>query len=443
MTAFAAAILLSACSSEAPPEVTVEPQTTADPRPEIYADFTLTADLSYYTENQRKLIALLIEASQIMDDLFWRQAYDDGYEAWLESVGVDEARVFAGQNYGPWDRLDAVTYLWKEAGTSCANLPQTHAIIKLIRGVLDNSFPDVLIVTETNVPHRENIAYFGNGYDEAHMVYNFALPPLIAHSFIQGDSRRLSAWAASLTLPSDAVCFLNFSASHDGVGVRPVEEVLSAPEIEALEAAAVSAGGQVSCRTVDGEDRPYELNCTFLDLLATPGEEEQMTAARFVASQAIVLAMPGVPAIYIQSLLATRNDVARVRETGRARSINRSRLSYADVERALDDDNTLAATTYKALTRLIAARQKQPAFHPNADFQILDLGKRVFALARNNAEASSRLVTVVNLTADNVTINIDASDSGTDVLSGARINAGPYDLAAFTVLWIRCGEDEN
>lgn len=98
---------LTSCGGETPPEVEIASLATVEPRPEIYAEFTLTADLSVYTENQQQMIGLLIDASQIMEDLFWRQAYGDDYEAWLASIGVDAARQFADQNYGPWDRLDS------------------------------------------------------------------------------------------------------------------------------------------------------------------------------------------------------------------------------------------------------------------------------------------------------------------------------------------------
>jgi hypothetical protein len=99
-------IVVASCGSGEPTESTVDALVTVEPRPDIYAEFTLTADLSYYSDNQREMIGLLIEASQIMDDLFWKQAYGDDYEAWLASIGVDDARLFADQNYGPWDRLD-------------------------------------------------------------------------------------------------------------------------------------------------------------------------------------------------------------------------------------------------------------------------------------------------------------------------------------------------
>jgi len=102
----AVAILVSSCGVEPPPETTVDTAGTVEPRPEIYAEFTLTADLRDLSDSQRDMIGILIEASEIMDDLYWRQAYGDDYEDWLASIGVDEARRFADLNYGPWDRLD-------------------------------------------------------------------------------------------------------------------------------------------------------------------------------------------------------------------------------------------------------------------------------------------------------------------------------------------------
>ena len=85
-----------------------EPAAVADDpvRPEVYADFELVSDLSEFSDNQRQMIAILIEASKIMDDLFWKQAYGPDYQEWLASIDDDRIRRFAVMNYCPWDRLD-------------------------------------------------------------------------------------------------------------------------------------------------------------------------------------------------------------------------------------------------------------------------------------------------------------------------------------------------
>ncbi len=111
-------------------------------------------------------------------------------------------------------RLDAIAYLWKEIGTSCIHLPQTHQVVKLFRAVLDLVAPGVLLITETNVPHAENVSYFGKPLpekdqtDEAQLVYQFPLAPLILHTFRTGDASKLTRWAASLQTPSPGTTFL-------------------------------------------------------------------------------------------------------------------------------------------------------------------------------------------------------------------------------------------
>ena len=101
-----AAVLLVSCGPESTPESTSPAQEQGQVRPEIYAEVPLTADIGYLTDNQRDMLGLLIKAAQIMDDLFWRQAYGDDYKTWLASIGDDRTRLFARLNYGPWDRLD-------------------------------------------------------------------------------------------------------------------------------------------------------------------------------------------------------------------------------------------------------------------------------------------------------------------------------------------------
>lgn len=334
-------------------------------------------------------------------------------------------------------RLDAVTFLWKQPGTSSANLEETHLLIKIMRAAISMLRDDVVVITETNVPHRENVAYFGDGHDEAHMVYNFALPPLIAFSFISENSRHLSEWASRLELPSDDVCFLNFSSSHDGVGVRPVEEILDERELRRLVDASRRANGLVSSRTLeDGKEHPYELNCTYIDLISSPGDDDETLISRFVASQAIVLAMPGMPAIYIQSLLGTRNDRELLAQTGRARSVNRSQHEYRDIVNALSDPDRLEAKVFSRLSDMIRHRRQHVAFSPYAQFEVLDFGEQVFALRRGDESTGATILCIVNLTNREAVVEISAEAAGRDILSGDRVAAGQCKLEPFAVRWL-------
>ena len=230
-------------------------------------------------------------------------------------------------------RMDAIAYLWKEIGTPCIHLPQTHAMVKLFRAVFDVVAPDAIIITETNVPHAENVSYFGDGRDEAQMVYNFTLPPLLFHAFVTGDTTALSHWARGLALDSPDTTFFNFTASHDGIGVRPLEGILPPEAVNTTLAEAVKAnGGQISYKNnPDGTQSPYELNITYVDALGVPDrQDDPQHPPRFLASQSIQYALPGVPATYIHSLLGSRNWYAGLEQTGRARTINREKTEHGE-----------------------------------------------------------------------------------------------------------------
>ncbi|MGB5736517.1 MAG: sugar phosphorylase, partial [Thiohalocapsa sp.] len=219
-------------------------------------------------------------------------------------------------------RLDAIAYLWKEIGTSCVHLPQTHEVVKLLRDVLEMLQPGLVLLTETNVPHAENVSYFGAG-DEAHMVYQFSLPPLLLHALSTGNAAYLTHWAANLAPPPAGCTYFNFTASHDGIGVRPLEGLLPQDEFDALVAGVEQRGGLVSRRSnPDGSTTPYELNITYFDAVGVPGDLAA-SVARFLCAQTIAMSLQGVPGIYFNSLLGASNNLAGVEQTGRARTINR------------------------------------------------------------------------------------------------------------------------
>ncbi|MEP7291918.1 MAG: sugar phosphorylase, partial [Chloroflexota bacterium] len=242
-------------------------------------------------------------------------------------------------------RLDAIAFMWKCVGTTCLHLPETHAVIQLMRDVLDVVAPQVILVTETNVPHIENISYFGSGDDEAQMVYQFSLPPLTLHTFRTGDATVLSRWAATIERASERTTFFNFTASHDGIGVRPALGLLTDAEIAALVKLTEDHGGLVSYKNnPDGTQSPYELNITYFDAITDPAitaTQPDIAISRFICSQAIMLAMVGVPGIYLHSLFGSRNFREGVQMTGRNRTINREKLNADDLLDQLSDESSL------------------------------------------------------------------------------------------------------
>lgn len=305
-------------------------------------------------------------------------------------------------------RLDAIAYLWKIIGTPCIHLTQTHEIVKLLRDVIEMVAPHVLLLTETNVPHRENISYFGNG-DEAHMVYQFSLPPLLAHGLLTGHAGYLSRWAASLPPLAEKQTFLNFTASHDGVGVRPLKGLIPDEEFDGLIRHVERVGGRISYKhNSDGTDSPYELNITYFDLFAedkTGITDRQI--ARFLSSQAVMLAMRGMPAIYFNSLFGARNNIRGVEDTGADRTINRHKWDLKRLESMLDDPTLHHQRVFQAMLHFMNVRRAHPAFHPNAAQHVLDLGTHLFAFERTTPDGSESITCLTNFTDQAVQVPLD------------------------------------
>jgi sucrose phosphorylase len=295
-------------------------------------------------------------------------------------------------------RLDAIAYLWKRIGTPCIHLPETHEVVKLLRDLLQMLAPGVVLISETNVPHAENISYFGAG-DEAHMVYQFSLPPLLLHALHTGDASHLTHWAANLAPPPDGCTFFNFTASHDGIGVRPLEGLVPPAELDALVAAMEQRGGLISRRSnPDGSATPYELNITYYDAVGVPGDQAA-SIRRFLCSQTVAMSLQGIPGIYFNSLLGAGNDLAGMELTGRARSINRRKWTAAELDAMLAEGSEhQTALVMPEYLRRLHLRQAQAAFHPDAVQTVLDLPRGLFGVRRDAPETGQRLWMIANVT---------------------------------------------
>lgn len=327
-------------------------------------------------------------------------------------------------------RLDAIGFLWKELGTGCMHLPETHETIRLIRDVLADYAPGTLLVTETNVPQAENISYFGSGTDEASLVYQFPLPLLVLFSFLKGEAVRLTQWAEQLPEPPGGAAYLNFLSSHDGIGLRPVEGILQQEEIDFLIQSTLRSGGEVSYRNnSDGSRSPYELNINYQDALATPEDSDDTRISRFIAAETLLLSMQGLPGIYIHSLLGSRNDYLDKATSGLARRINRGTLDVELLEQSLSAE-TGRRRIFDELIRRIRIRRAHKAFSPDAAQVILRLDRRVFALRRIAEEET--ITVLVNVSGEEVSLN---GPSGVDLLSG-RQEEGKIRLRGYGCKWI-------
>lgn len=332
-------------------------------------------------------------------------------------------------------RLDAIGFMWKEIGTRCLHLPQTHALIQLMRCVLDEVAPHVALITETNVPHHENISYFGDGTNEAQMVYNFSLPPLLLHAFHTGDATTLTRWAATLAQPSDRTTFFNFCASHDGIGVTPARGLLPDADIEAMAQRVEALGGFVSYKTnSDGSQSAYELNINYLNALGVPNvdEDDERIAQRFLCSQAIMLALRGVPGVYFHSLFGSQNWREGVAQTGHNRTINREKLRLEALERALAGG--VRKRVFEGYCALLRVRSAEIAFHPHGEQTIHALHPQIVAIERTYG--GETVLTLHNVSAQSVTLSID-DRARSDLLDSAFHQSGRLTLPPYQWRWLK------
>ena len=345
-------------------------------------------------------------------------------------LAVLEVLLFYCAKGAVFIRLDAVGFIWKTIGTSCIHLEETHLLIQLMRKVLEQTGRKTYLITETNVPHQENVSYFGNGHNEAHLVYNFTLPPLLAYSILKQDVNTFVKWGQSLTLPSDEVCFFNFTASHDGVGVRPITGILPDEEIQFLVDKSIEHGGRVSYRTLeDGRQAPYELNCVYFDLLSHPQEPQEIRVAKLLLSQAVLLTMPGLPAIYFPTMIGSQNDHEGVEKYGYNRAINREKLDFDELAEGLSNKNNLRCQVYNGLIELLIIRKSEPCFHPNAGFSFSKITDQVFLLQRSFGQRKLRAI--FNLS-DKAFSMPRQYEQGWDCLTGS----GSRELAPFAFAWL-------
>lgn len=350
-----------------------------------------------------------------------------------------------------WLRLDAVAFLWKEIGTACIHLPQTHEVVKLVRLLMEYKNARAILISETNVPNRENLTYFGNS-NEAHLIYNFSFPPLVIHALLSGQGHYLKNWLMSMP-PSPVGCaYLNFTASHDGIGLRPAEGLLSDVELETFLAALQSFGGRISSRTDnEGNSKPYEANISLFDAFkGTYKGTDRWQEARLLCSQIIMMSLEGIAAFYIHALFATPNDLDKLEATQHNRAINRTNWLLSELEELLQNPETPQYRVFHELKRLIQIRCEQPAFHPNATQFTLHIQAEVFGFWRQSMQRTQSIFCLNNLsdTPQSISlsnINLISTDSWRDLISGESIDDlhGTLTLTPYQCVWLTNYEGER
>ncbi|MCI8293810.1 MAG: sugar phosphorylase [Hespellia sp.] len=380
---------------------------------EPYKHYFITSDpdLDYSKVTRPRALPLLsefetAEGQKHVWTTFSRDQIDLNYECPEVLAEIVDLLVFYERSGARFIRLDAIGFMWKEVGTTCIHHPCTHEIIKLMKDVLCEYAPGTKIITETNVPHEDNIRYFGDGTDEADLVYQFPLPPLTMYTLLTGDASILSKWMSGLELPGNDVTFFNFLSSHDGIGVRPTEGILNEEQQNFLMESTLRHGGQVSYKdNGDGTKSPYELNINYQDALAGPEDSDEIRIGRFLAAQTILLSMQGVPGIYIHSLLGSRNDYYGMNVSGIWRRINREKLDYEFVRKQLDGDTNRSRIFWELIRRL-QLRGQEAAFAPQASQEVKNLDVRVLALQRTCQKTGERILALVNVSDEKVSLEL-------------------------------------
>lgn len=417
---------------------------------EYFIDVDPTTDLSQVVRPRSS--PLLVKVDTVNGEKhLWATFSDDQIDVNFANpdVLVEYVKIllFYVVNIGAkYIRLDAVGYLWKRIGSSCIHLPETHALIRLLRELLQLIDPAVVIITETNVPNRENLSYLGKG-DEAHIIYNFSLPPLLLNALLQGKSDHLKTWMMSMPPAPMGCTYLNFTASHDGIGLRPAEGLLSNQEYDILLQCMTQFGGETSYRRQsDGTESPYEINIALFDALkGTVKGEDEWQIQRFICSQTIMMSLEGIPAFYIHSLLGTESDRALMQQTGRKRSINRHRWNIAELEAQLNRANSSHAIVFQELSRLIQIRRGQEAFHPNAtQYTLHPSNQSLLVFLRQSMKRDQSIFSIHNLSNHSqnlplVELNLIATDQWVDLISRQmilniqdRLTLQPYQSAWIT-----------
>ncbi len=344
-----------------------------------------------------------------------------------------------------WLRLDAVGFIWKESGTTCLHLPKAHSIVRLLRVLLNNLLDDGVLITETNVPQKENLSYLITG-DEAHMAYNFPLPPLLLEAIITSRADILNSWIFDWPiLPEDTTLF-NFTASHDGVGLRALEGLMNEQRIKDLLINCEKRGGLVSHRRLsNGDDKPYELNISWWSAMEDSSRDaKRFQYERFILSQLLVMALKGVPAFYLPALLASENDIKSFSMTGQRRDLNREKFKSENLSAVLNNPESNANKNLKYLRNAMDVRSELKQFHPCSQMKCLSKGRSDIVVIKRGKGPES-VFAIHNMTENKINYQLNDNDlpkiidnnfNTHDFLTSTKYNCKNISLDPFQVIWL-------
>jgi len=392
------------------------------------------------------------DSEKLVWTTFSQDQIDLNYANYQVLLEVIDILLFYFEKTAKYIRLDAIAYIWKEIGTSCIHLKEAHWIVQIMRNILDFIAPFGKLITETNVPHKENVSYFGDGTNEANMVYSFSLPPLILHAFHTQNANYLTQWADGLIVPSDHVAFFNFLASHDGIGMMPLRGILKNDQILELARRIEKLGGYISLKTnSDGSESPYELNINFFDAMGNPDiilKDEETQIQKFVCAHGVLFSLKGVPGIYFHSLFGSTGWPEGVEKSGQKRKINREKLKLNNLISELNNENSRRARIFSKLSSLLEVRRQNKVFDPRSRQSILDIDERLFCLLRYQDNFKEVVLCIHNFSSETINKSIDSSALKIDYQTKVNILYGlgkvsrngknlDFSIPPYDILWAK------
>jgi sucrose phosphorylase len=198
-------------------------------------------------------------------------------------------------------------------------------------------------------------------------------------------------------------------------------------------------------RTPEGDLKPYEANISLFSAMqrTVAGGVDGLQFERFICAHTIMLALEGLPAIYVHSLLGTENDRTGMAKTGHARSINRYKWQAMGLQDALDDPERHHRHVFDTMKHLIRIRRDQAAFHPNATQYTLHFGNQIFAFWRESLNRDQSIFALHNVSDQPqaiplVELNLIATESWRDLIGGTVYDdlEGMIDLPPYGSVWI-------
>ncbi len=348
-------------------------------------------------------------------------------------------------NGAEWIRLDAIAFIWKEPNTTCLHLKPVHRIVKLLNKCLKIIKSSAVLITETNVPEVENLSYLIDG-NEANLAYNFTLPPLLLEAIYTGKTDLLNNWLSNFNHLPKCTSLLNFTSSHDGIGLRALEGIMDENRIHNLLVESEKRGGLVSHRRMsNGEDQPYELNISWWSAMAHSGiDVSQYQFERFLLSQVFTLSLKGVPAFYLPNILASPNDIDTFSKTGQRRDLNREKFDANKLLEQLKNFDSAASKNISYLTHIIKVRSRLGAFHPEVSMKCISNNLSNCIIIQRGSD-KDRLYVICNMSdkllnvpfaSELDLVGLCSNRRLLDNITGSYLNSESFKLNPYQVVWI-------